>query len=90
LSGLVRHYLRVDGSPFRRFCSLAGASGPIDAARSSVVSDSVDPGLVRVCAGFAVASIKFSAHFQHTNNSGQKEASENGLKAVENGAPNWT
>jgi len=31
-----------------------------------------------------------SAHFQYTTNSEQKEVSENGLKAVENGAPNWT
>ena len=37
----------------------------------------------------AVASIKFSAHFQHTNNSEQKRASENGLKAVENGGCGW-
>ena len=37
----------------------------------------------------AVASIKFSAHFQHTTNSEQKEASENGLKAVENGGRGW-
>ena len=33
----------------------------------------------------AVASIKFSAHFQHTNNLEQKRVSETGLKAVENG-----
>ena len=37
----------------------------------------------------AVASIKFSAHFQHTNNSEQKQVSENGLKAVENGGRGW-
>ena len=37
----------------------------------------------------AVASIKFSAHFQHTTNSEQKRASENGLKAVENGGRGW-
>ena len=37
----------------------------------------------------AVASIKFSAHIQHTTNSEQKEASENGLKAVENGGRGW-
>jgi len=37
----------------------------------------------------AVASIKFSAHFQHTNNLEQKRASENGLKAVENGGRGW-
>ena len=37
----------------------------------------------------AVASIKFSAHFQHTNNLEQKGASENGLKAVENGGRGW-
>ncbi len=37
----------------------------------------------------AVASIKFSAHFQHTNNSEQNGASENGLKAVENGGRGW-
>ena len=37
----------------------------------------------------AVASIKFSAHFQHTNNSEQKRVSENGLKAVENGGRGW-
>jgi hypothetical protein len=36
-----------------------------------------------------VASIKFSAHFQHTTNSEQKEVSENGLKAVENGGRGW-
>ena len=37
----------------------------------------------------AVASIKFSAHFQHTTNSEQKRASKNGLKAVENGGRGW-
>ena len=37
----------------------------------------------------AVASIKFSAHFQHTTNSEQKEASETNLKAVENGGRGW-
>jgi len=37
----------------------------------------------------AVASIKFSANFQHTINSEQKRASENGLKAVENGGRGW-
>ena len=37
----------------------------------------------------AVASIKFSAHFQHTNNSEQKRVSENSLKAVENGGRGW-
>ena len=37
----------------------------------------------------AVASIKFSAHFQHTNNSEQNQFSENGLKAVENGGRGW-
>ena len=37
----------------------------------------------------AVASIKFSAHFQHTNNSEQKQASKNDLKAVENGGRGW-
>ncbi len=37
----------------------------------------------------AVASIKFSAHFQHTNNLEQKRVSENGLKAVENGGRGW-
>ena len=37
----------------------------------------------------AVASIQFSAHFQHTNNSEQKQVSENGLKAVENGGRGW-
>ena len=37
----------------------------------------------------AVASIKFSAHIQHTTNSEQKGVSENGLKAVENGGRGW-
>ena len=37
----------------------------------------------------AVASIKFSAHFQLTTNSELKGASENGLKAVENGGRGW-
>ena len=37
----------------------------------------------------AVASIKFSAHFQHTTNSEQKEARKNDLKAVENGGRGW-
>ena len=37
----------------------------------------------------AVASIKFSAHFQHTNNLEQKRVSENGLKPVENGGRGW-
>jgi len=37
----------------------------------------------------AVASIKFSAHFQHTNNLEQKRASRNCLKAVENGGRGW-
>ena len=37
----------------------------------------------------AVASIKFSAHFQHMTNSEQKRASENGLKAVANGGRGW-
>ena len=37
----------------------------------------------------AVVSIKFSVHFQHTTNSEQKGASENGLKAVENGGRGW-
>ena len=36
-----------------------------------------------------VASIKFSAHFQHTTNSEQNQVSENGLKAVENGGRGW-
>ncbi len=30
-----------------------------------------------------------SAHFQHTTNPEHKEASENGLKAVENGGRGW-
>ena len=33
----------------------------------------------------AVASLGFSAQFQHTNNLEQKQVNENGLKAVENG-----
>jgi len=37
----------------------------------------------------AAASIKFSAHFQHTNNLEKEWASENGLKAAENGARGW-
>ena len=37
----------------------------------------------------AVASIKFSAHIQHTNNLEQKGANKNGLKAVENGGRGW-
>ena len=37
----------------------------------------------------AVTSIKFSVHFQHTNNLEQKRVSENGLKAVENGGRGW-
>ena len=30
-----------------------------------------------------------ASNFQHTNNLEQKEASENGLKAVENGGRGW-
>ena len=37
----------------------------------------------------AVASIKFSAHFQYTPNVEQNQVSENGLKAVENGGRGW-
>ena len=37
----------------------------------------------------AVASIKFSAHIQHTTNSEQKGASKNGLKPVKNGGRGW-
>ena len=37
----------------------------------------------------AVASIRFSAHFQHTTNLEQKGVSKNGLKAVENGGRGW-
>ena len=37
----------------------------------------------------AVGSIKFSAHFQHTNNLEQKGAGESGLKAEVNGGRSW-
>ena len=37
----------------------------------------------------AVASLGFSAQFQHTTNSEQKGASENGLKVLENGGRGW-
>ena len=37
----------------------------------------------------AVASLRFSAHFQHTTNSEQNQVSENGLKPVEYGGRGW-